>query len=536
MNLTYKGSIAEHNMNFATQTDVVINENTELFNVISIYVPMSVASANIVDFDPAWVSAAKPAVISCTVKNYTKYMKGRLLDQWQDVFCQDTNFDVTLYLIIFLDDASTADMWNIDDVSIKFAPITAAFNKLHFISFVKTLFDPTYEGKPVLVPATEGTKALAQIRLDNNTEDDVTIPAGEHIHADASGKNWVITTGSEIVLGADETVDVAAVADTVGSVALEADTDFDFLGIRAYVVSVQQGTNATDEHEVPSRFYDHALALAYMCKLDLKLSYFINTIKVSYVNDKPNPEDTCWIRYKSSAEEKEVMLSVKDDNRARYYWGALFLMNCVKNTWTLIHSEPVNIIPLIFAAWFAARNASGNFVGNKLSLLRLKGTRIKPCGFPSWLNSEVNQNDSEGIELLQAKNVGFLRTIADNTVQECCVDSARSIDGMPVSAHMIAKWVDYMSAQDCAKFVTDSGTVTDPVLTNEDAYKKIQSITMGKLGLFTSTKRINNIQMKFPSISVAKVGSRELKAARSWSAKYTDDLDTVTVTGGLIVE
>jgi hypothetical protein len=42
--------------------------------------------------------------------------------------------------------------------------------------------------------------------------------------------------------------------------------------------------------------------------------------------------------------------------------------------------------------------------------------------------------------------------------------------------------------------------------------------------------------MKFPSISVAKVGSRELKAARSWSAKYTDDLDTVTVTGGITVE
>ena len=433
MNYNYPGSISEYNMNFASTVDVVVDEKNELFNAISIYVPMSLAEANILDFDPSWVSAGKPAVITCTLDSYKKYMKGKLLDQWQDVFRQDTNFDVILYLIVFLDNASTDNMWDIDDASITFGPITEAFNKLYYISFVKTLFDETYDGS-----------------------------------------------------------------------------------------------------QAGSKFFDYSLALAYMCKQDLKLSYYINMVKITYVDEKPNPADACWIRYKTSAEEKEIMLSVKDGDRAKYYWGALFLMNCVQNIWTLVHSEPVNIVPLVFAAWFAERNSSGNYVGNKFSMLRLRGTRIKPCGFPSWLNSEVNQNDRDGIEVFQAKNVGFLRTIADNTPQESCVDSARSINGTPVGAQMISKWVDYTCAQQTAKFVTDDGTVTDPVLTNEDAYGKIQGIVSGNLMLFTGMKRVSGIALKFPAFTTAKVGPRELKAARVWSAIYVDDLDKVTMTGGMI--
>jgi hypothetical protein len=98
---------------------------------------------------------------------------------------------------------------------------------------------------------------------------------------------------------------------------------------------------------------------------------------------------------------------------------------------------------------------------------------------------------------------------------------------------MISKWVDYTSAQQCAKFITDDGTLTDPVLTDEDAYKKIQDIVFGNLLLFTSTKRINNITMLFPPFKVAKTGLTKLEAASSWKAGYTDDLDEVTVTGGV---
>jgi hypothetical protein len=276
-----------------------------------------------------------------------------------------------------------------------------------------------------------------------------------------------------------------------------------------------------------------ALALSYLCKLDIKLSYCIPLVKISYIDQKPNPADACWIRLKTSAEEKEAMTSLETGDRSKYFWGAQFLMGCVKNTWTLVHSEPVNILVEILAAWFAERNASGQFVGNKLSLLRLSGTRIKPLGFPSWLNSEVNENDADGFDLLDEKNVGYLCTIADNTPQESCVSSARSIDGTPISAQMISKFVDYVSAQQCAKMITDKGTLTDPVLTDADAYRRIQEIVLSNLTLFAPTKRINSIILRFPDFSVAKVGMTELEAASSWKARYTDDLDEVTVSGGI---
>jgi hypothetical protein len=227
------------------------------------------------------------------------------------------------------------------------------------------------------------------------------------------------------------------------------------------------------------------------------------------------------------------MLSIKDNDRTKYYWGALFLMNCVLNTWVLVHSEPVNIIPLIFGAWFASRNGSGQFVGNKMSLLRLRGSRIKPFGFPSWLNSEVNENDAKGFDLLDAKNVGYLCTISDNTPQESCVSSARSIDGMPVAALMISKWIDYTSSQQCARFITETETLTNPVLTNEEAYTQIQNMVFQNLLLFVPTKRISNIQLKFAPFPVAKVSIRALVSTGSWSATYTDDLDEVTVTGSI---
>jgi hypothetical protein len=531
-------------MNFASSVDVVVDEKSELFNAVSIYVPMSLAAANIVDFDPSWVSADKPAVFTCVLDTYKKIMKGKLLSQWEDVFRQDTNFDVTLYLVVFLDGADTSGMWEIDDVSINFAPITNAFSKLYFISFFKVLFDESYDGKPSLLPAGPGTPASAQLTLTNiHGSDTLTIAPASYRFNDGV-KDWVIPVEEAIEIPGAGVLTMQVFADTAGSdAALEpglipiediSPAVDEYLAVKA--VSVQQGTDPDPSPvEVPSAFFDYALALAYQCKLDSRLSYFVNMVKISYGSDqKPNPADACWIRYKTSAEEKEAMLSVREGDRQKYYWGALFIMGCVTNTWTLVHSENVNIIPLILAAWFTERNTSGNYVGNKLSRIRLRGTRIKPCGFPSWLNSEVNENDYDGIALLQSKNTGFLRTIADNTPQESCVDSARSIDGTPVGAQMISKWVDYTSAQQCAKFITDDGTVTAPVLTNEDAYKKIQDIVSGNILLFAPMKRISWLEMKFPAFTAAKVGKTELRAARSWLAGYEDGLDKVTVSGGII--
>jgi hypothetical protein len=527
-------------MHFSSSVDVIIDEKNELFHAISIYVPMSLAQANIADFDPAWVSADKPAVFTCVLGNYKEIMKGKLLDQWADAFRQDTNTSLILYVIVFLDGTGTAGMWEIDDVSIKFAPITSAFNKLFFISYVKTLFDETYAGKPVIVQAVPGTAASQTIRITTTSGSGETVAAGTYAVNDGVN-TWQLVLAADVVIPAWDHVDYALTADAAGVDAnMAVGTDETAMvspalpaGCTAVCQAFAQGADAEPEHEVPSLYFDMALALSYLCKLDLKLSYFIPLVKISYTGQKPNPADVCWIRLKTSAEEKEAMDSLETKDRGKYFWGALYLMNCVQNTWTLVHSEAVNIIPLIFAAWFAARNGSGQFVGNKLSLLRLRGTRVKPLGFPSWLNSEVNENDADGFDLLDAKNVGYLCTIADNTPQESCVSSARSINGTPVAAQMISKWVDYMSAQQCAKFITEDGTLTDPVLTDESAYKKIQDIVFSNLLLFVPTRRINNIVMQFPVFKAAKTGLTKLEAASPWKAGYTDDLDEVTVTGGI---
>jgi hypothetical protein len=527
-------------MHFSSSVDVIVDEKNELFNAVSIYVPMSLAPANIVDFDPVWVSASKPAVFTCVLDNYKEIMKGKLLDQWADAFRQDTNTSIILYVIVFPDDASTVNMWEIDDTSIKFAPLTSAFNKLFFISYVKTLFDETYAGKPTIVPAVPGTAALQTIRVTNGGSVARTLAAGTYV-VDDGVKTWTLAVAADVIIAAGEHIDYDLTAGEVGvdtGVSVGTDETAMFspslpADCTAACQAFTQGIDAEPEHEVPSLYFDLALALSYLCRLDLKLSYFIPLVKISYIDQEPNPADTCWIRLKTSAEEKEAMTSLKTGDRSKYFWGALYLMNCVQNTWTLVHSEAVNIIPLIFAAWFADRNGSGQYVGNKLSLLRLRGTRIKPLGFPSWLNSEVNENDADGFDLLDGKNVGYLCTIADNTPQESCVSSARSINGTPVAAQMISKWVDYTSAQQCAKFITDDGTLTDPVLTDEDAYKKIQDIVFSNLLLFVPTKRINNIVMRFPAFKAAKTGLTKLEAASSWKAGYTDDLDEVTVTGGI---
>jgi hypothetical protein len=535
-------------MHFASSVEAIVDEKNELFNTISIYVPMSLASANIVDFDPAWVSAEKPAVFTCVLDNYKKVMRGKLLDQWQDAFRQDTNVSLILYVIVFLDDESTVNMWEMDDVSIQFDPITNAFNKLFFISYVKTLFDETYDGKPIMVPSVPGAAAESVVEIANPTASQITILANTYVYSDGV-KNWQITFEADTDLAAGGIAVKDIYADSVGSDAALSPGTIDPgqvtpaipIGLTVTCTSVTQGTDPQPEHEEPSKYFDMALSLAYMCKLDPKLSYFVSFVKTSFVDQKPNPQDLCYIRLKTSAEEKLAMLSIADNDRTKYYWGALFLMGC-SNAWTLIHSEPVNLFPLVIAAWMAERNASGLFVGNKLSLLRLKGSKIKPFGYPSWLNSEVNENDADGFDLLDEKNVGYLSTISDNTPQESCISSARGVCAptgssvaVPVAAQMISKWVDYTSAQQCAKFITAAGTLTDPVLTDEAAYTKIQEIVSGNLLLFVPTKRINNIVMTFPAFSIAKTGLTKLEAASSWKAGYTDDLDEVTVTGGITV-
>jgi hypothetical protein len=528
-------------MHFASSVEVVTSVTNELFNAISLYVPMSQAAANIVDFDPAVVSAERPGVFTCVLDNYKKIMKGKLLDQWMDVFRQDTNVAVIVYLIVFLDDASTTGMWEITQSSISFAPVTKAFEALYPISFIKMLFDETMDGAPIQLPSYPGTAASAQITLSNSdASNPITIPAATYTFNDGV-KDWNIPVLAEIAIPASSShTPIEVFAATVGSDSALAPGVVPNASISPAVPdelvvtvdNVMQGTNPNpNPGTIPSRYFDLSLALAYLCKLSMGLSTFWSEVKLTLPVASPDT-NVCWIRSKTSAQEKEAMTSLITGDRSKYYWGALYLMDCL-NTWVLAHSEPVNVLVEVLAAWFASRNASGNYVANKLSLLRLTGTRIKPFGWPSWLNSEVNVNDADGFDILDAKNVAYLNTIADDSLQDSAVSSARSVTGFPISALMISKFVDYACAQACAKMITDKGTLTNPVLTDEEAYQKIQAIVEGNLSAFAPTGRLSNIRLTLPDFADAKKGMTELEAATAWSALYTDDLDEVGVYGGI---
>jgi hypothetical protein len=541
INVNYLGSLAQRKMHFASSVEVVTTVTNELFNAISLYVPMSQAAANIAGFDPDMVSPDKPAVFTCVLENYKKIMKGRLLDQYMNVYRQDTNASVIVYLIVVADDVSTTGMWEITPASITFAPLSKAFEALYFISYIKMLFDETMDGAPVQLPSYPGTPAAAQITLSNSdTSNAVTVAAGTYTFNDGV-KDWIIPVLADITIPASGSHPPMEVfASTPGSdAALSAGTipytDISPAVSAELVITVDSVIQGTDPDSNPgtvaSRYFDLSLALAYLCKLNIGLSCFFSQVKLDLPVGAPDT-NVCWIRSKTSAEEKEAMTSLITGDRSKYYWGALYLMECL-NTMVAVHSEPVNILAEALAEWFRQRNESGQFVANKLSLIRLSGTRIKPFGYPSWLNSEVNVNDDAGFDILDAKHVGYLQTISDNSVQDCSLSRAHGVTGFPVSALMISKFVDYNCAMACANMITDKGTLTDPVLTDEEAYAKIQSIVEGNLAAFVPTRRLNAVRLTFPDFTAAKKGLTALEAATAWSAMYTDDLDEVAVYGGI---
>lgn len=147
MNLNYVGSVAERFMKFRSTLKTEENVENNLFNAVSIYVPKSLAAANLASgsYTPSEVTADKYAVIAVTVDNYTSVLAAGsvLLSQWLPVFNDGTNSAVTLYIIVF-DDTSFAPAVTAN--ALTWQPLTKAFNELYFISFFKTLFSEHYDG------------------------------------------------------------------------------------------------------------------------------------------------------------------------------------------------------------------------------------------------------------------------------------------------------------------------------------------------------------------------------------------------------
>jgi len=315
------------------------------------------------------------------------------------------------------------------------------------------------------------------------------------------------------------------------------------------------GTDAGLDISVDSEFFDLSLALAFMCKLNPSLSQFWSQVRIQLSEDGfPNDivgageilsdydPNKCWIRSASEAEEVAGIVNLSlatAETRAKFFWGALKLMQA-NNTFLAVHCEPndlngiaTNILSEVLAVWFTTTNASGLYVGNKVHSIRLSTDNIKPLGWPSPLNNAVNENDAEAVSIIAVKGVAYLQTISDNTLENCRLTTARTLDHVSLNAQMISKWIDYRSAMQCANLITDKGTLTNPVLTNSEAYNSIQSIVGNNLAKFSGTKRLYNVKLAFPSLAIAKTGLTALEAASAWSALYVDDLDRVVITGGI---
>ena len=150
MNLNYVGSVAERFMKFRSTLKTEENVENNLFNAVSIYVPKSLAEANLASdsYTPSEVTADKYAVIAVTVDNYAKVLASgsALLSQWLPVFNDGTNSAITLYIIVF-DDTGFAP--SLTAGAITWSPLTKAFNELYFISFFKTMFSEHYDGTKV---------------------------------------------------------------------------------------------------------------------------------------------------------------------------------------------------------------------------------------------------------------------------------------------------------------------------------------------------------------------------------------------------
>lgn len=150
MNLNYVGSVAERFMRFRSRLAETEGVAEDLFNAISIYVPKSLAQANLASdsYDPTEVTADTYAVIAVTVDNYKDVLAdgSPLLSQWLPVFNDGTNFAVKLYVIVF-DDTGFAP--TVTAGAITWQPLTKAFNELYFISLFKTMFSEHYDGSKV---------------------------------------------------------------------------------------------------------------------------------------------------------------------------------------------------------------------------------------------------------------------------------------------------------------------------------------------------------------------------------------------------
>lgn len=206
------------------------------------------------------------------------------------------------------------------------------------------------------------------------------------------------------------------------------------------------------------------------------------------------------------------------------------------NTWFIIHSENTYVPSRIFATAMSARNETGTFVGNKLAKIRLTGNGIKPTGAPSIFDSSVNENLAKVYSgNLDEKNISYLLSIADDSVNDAMIVRAKGMTGYPVIATEMSKWIDHTTSIEMAKLLANQSTLINPVLRNERTYSRIQERLLANIQTFARIGRITNIILNFPPYSELPESKTDISVTAGWEATYVDDLEKVVMTGSIVV-
>lgn len=293
------------------------------------------------------------------------------------------------------------------------------------------------------------------------------------------------------------------------------------------------GEGSTEAYD-DSNYFDMALCLSALCEGETSLSMFLCEAHLDVYEEGEEDPNVCKVMSLSRGDETSHCVTLQGTtkaDRAEYFWGYVNLIGG-NRTFLVVHNGSI-MLPIVLASWFTETNDSGQYIGNKLSKIRLSGSKVKPTGLPSSLNSDVNTNMGSYIyDNLDAKHVAYFNSISGNTLNDAQMFSDRTVSNAPVSAWMMAKWIDYQTSQDLANWRDARNTLTKPVLCNEAAYAEIQNMLMNNIKVFTGTGRITNIDLSFPPFSEAKKGNN-LEGVMVWKATYVDDLGGVTITGSI---
>lgn len=283
-----------------------------------------------------------------------------------------------------------------------------------------------------------------------------------------------------------------------------------------------------------SNYFDLCLCLSALCEGEATLSFFMCEAHLEVFEEGSTDTNVCKVMSQSKGDETSHCTTFDGSttaDRAQYFWGYLNLIGGNRTFFT-IHNGSV-MLPIVLASWFEDKNSTGEYVGNKLAKIRLQGSKVKPTGLPSELNSDVNKNLGSYIyDNLDAKFVAYFIAIDGTTLNNAEMVRDRNVQNFPLTAMMISKWIDYNTSQDVAHWRDARSTLTEPVLCNEDAYAEIQSMLVKRVQAFSGIGRITNIVLNFPPFSEVKKGNN-LEGTMVWKATYTDDLGSVTMTGAV---